>query len=300
MMDLKDGFQRSMAWRRKYVCNKAPTAVLSQHSDGHGDVPRSPRIAFLVRTYDPTAETTKRITQWVSNLQASSNVDVFISIDRSITTATPSLLNALQSTGFNMSRIHEYTTGAMHEAYPGLNGKTRLAYQYVTASIDLFVQTLPHTYDYLWAIEDDVGYTGDISKLFEQYSGNTDDLISGAFCPVTNRYNDEPQTDLYKEWVPRNQRLLSENHLVRMSSRLLGRLNHWLKAGAIHVAEEMPPTVCKLEHMKCSMLAAMDLGMPYEFQSTHDLSIKSPAQWEEIQRGDAKLGKPRLYHPLKI
>jgi len=284
---------------RKVGGDETAPGAFFQRSDGDGDVPSSPRVALLVHTYHPTAVMTKRIAKWVSSVP--SNVDAFVSIDISIPHNLSPLLDTLHRSGFDDSHIHRYTTDEMHKAYHALDGKTRLAYQYVTAATDLFLQSLNKTYDYFWVLEDDVGYSGDLSKLMEKYSGSDDDLISGKYYPMgDNKYVDDAQSDLYKEWVPREKRVESENHVVRMSFKLLGRISHWMKEGAIHQAEEMPPTICKMEDMKCSALAEADLGYPYEFQSTHDLTFKSAANWTEAKRKDAEAGKHLLYHPVKI
>jgi len=264
---------------------------------------RSPKVALLVRTYAPTAEMTKRIAQWVSSLQSSSDVDAFISIDQTQEHNVSSLLNKLRSTGFNLSRIHTYTTDDMLQAYPALKGKSRLPRVYHTPAIDLFLQTLPQnhsTYDYLWVLEDDVGYTGDMSKLLEAYSRSDDDLIGGSmggYGKATSLHAMD-QTDLYKKWVPSTQRIFSEEHMTRTSARLLGKLHDWMVAGALDMSEVMPATVCQIEHMQYSSLKEEDLGDPYTCD--HNKDIDSQAVWEAIQSKDAAEAHPRLYHAVKV
>jgi len=292
----------------------APAAVLSQRSDGDVVVPSSPRVAFLVRTCAPTAEMTKRITQWVSNLQVSSKVDAFVSIDQTHTHTNnvSHLLNTLDSVGFDPSHIHRYSVDDMVKAYPALEYKgdmlvpcrghycvsrTEFGHRYVTAAVDLFLQTLSHThrtYDYVWLLADDVGYTGDISHLLGKYSGSADDLISSSDTLGLRTFSWE--TDLYKKWALPTQRVMAADHVIRLSSRLLGRLNHWLKAGAISMGECMPATVCQIEQMKCSPLNATDRGPVFRIFA-HTIS---QADWEAFQRNDTELGMPRLYHSLKM
>jgi len=290
--------------------NEALATVHSQLSNGNADVPSSPRVAFLVRSHAPTAITTQRITQWLSSLQGSTDVDAFISIDRTDQTHANNvsfLLNALHSAGFNSSHIHQYNTTDILQEYPGLQGQGEYALRYVTAAVDVFLQTLPHThktYDHVWVLEDDVGYTGNISTLLAKYSGSADDLIAGSqegalsgdkFPNVLEAY-EASQTQLYREWVLPTQRVLAGNHVTRMSSRLLGRLNHWMKAGAFDLALVMPPTVCKMEDMRCSMLEGSDLGMHYSLGNGR----VSQARYEQHQLDDSESGMPRLYHALKF
>jgi len=282
---------------------------------------RAPTVAFLVRTYAPTDETTKRIAQWVSSLQASSDVDAFISIDQTHKHNVSSLLNKLSSTGFDLGRIHRYTTDDMLQAYPALKGlvfyqqyppyhEGNLTLGYHTPAIDLFLQTLPQkhsTYDYLWVIEDDVGYTGDISKLFEAYSGSADDLIGGTLRGTLRGYyqdddqyaeDDDQMTAKYMDWVPSAQRICGAEHTTRMSARLLGKLHDWMVAGALDFSECMPASVCQVEHMQYSVLKAKDLGRPYTWDPLK--AIESKASWEEIQSKDAAEARTRLYHPVKL
>lgn len=266
-------------------------------------------IAFLVRTYNPSEENAKIVAQWFSELRSSPNVHTHVSIDQTIPGHEENvtfLIERLLDAGFHVSNIHRYTVDDMRREYPALTGKEvlgSLAWGYHIQAIDLWMQTLPQkdqTYEHLWTLEDDVGYTGDISRLLHKYSRNSADLIGGIDHNIASaQWWPTAPTELYMKWLhnARADRLHFREHCTRMSAKLLGRLHALSAGGALDWSESMPVTVCHVEQMQCSTLDADDVGKPY---SCCDRPIKKTEEWETVKSKNASAGHPRLYHPLKF
>jgi len=230
------------------------------------------------------------------------------------------LVKELESVGFNSSHIHRYTDDEMRKAYPALKTQkfhevtapqmVGIALGYHVQAIDMFVQTLPQkhrTYDYLWVLEDDVGYSGDIFKLLQKYSMDGSDLLGGSETGIRyqKHFHLGSQSPLFKKRVHGSKKVddgvnrqHSEEHVQRISARLLGALHEWSVAGAIDMSETMTPTVCVLEKMKCSVLKKEDLGTPYTYW--HTQAIENQTHWDGMVREDVSTGQPRLYHPVKV
>jgi len=317
-------------FERKPMRNEAQAAKVKMHHDAtfKRTLTRKeaqPSQAFLVRTYSPTPAMSKRIVQWVSSLKSHPDVHAFISLDQTSNSSESRsrrefLLKELGAVGFDSHNIYKFTLNDVLQAYPALkgshyregDGQTGLGLGYQVQPIDMFVQTLPRkhrTYDYLWVFEDDVGYTGDIAKLLQAYSRSSSDLIGGdnhtdyeqTFASQSDRYTRNfhvnGQTDLYRKWVPADQRRRLEEHVLRFSPKLLGKLHDWSVAGAVDVSACMSATVCRIEKMDCSKLKAEDLGTPYTWSKHY--AIHTQEAWDALVRKDVAAAHPRLYHPLK-
>lgn len=261
--------------------------------------------AFLVRTYNPTAHMSKHVAQWFSSLRSSPHVHTFLSIDQTKPgheQELEALIQGLHDIGFDVGGAHRYLEDDMRRLYPGLEGKTDLAWGYHVQAVDLWLQTLPHkdqTYKHIWVAEDDLGYTGDMSDFLHHYDMNDADLVGGIEQKVESAkwWPDKP-TELFKQRVPPGKRLSFQENIARFSAKLLRRLHEWSVAGAIDWSESMPCTVCHLEGMQCASLQADDVGDPYTWKPTQ--GVHDEGAWEALWKHDTYVGHPLLYHPLKF
>lgn len=270
-----------------------------------------PKEAFVIRTFKPSAGNRKLIYAWLSDLKAHEHIDIYVSIDQTGHKHTEEVQNLIAGThaaGFHVNGIHKYTQDDMTLAYPALIGKENhgkrkysLPWGYHVQSVDLWLQTLARTYqtyEYIWVVEDDLGYSGNMSSLLKRYSKSSSDLISTPAKSPNRSFWEDGQSEKYKQRVSKSQRLWMSEHIVRMSGRLLEKLHDWSIAGAIDRSEAMTYNVCRLEKMHCSWFAAHDVGKPFSTKSKD--AIHKMEVWEEMVSKDFAKGHSRLYHPVKF
>eukprot|EP00930_Biecheleria_cincta_P046837 TRINITY_DN3235_c0_g1_i1.p1 TRINITY_DN3235_c0_g1~~TRINITY_DN3235_c0_g1_i1.p1 ORF type:complete len:352 (+),score=36.64 TRINITY_DN3235_c0_g1_i1:90-1145(+) len=270
-----------------------------------------PKVAFVIRTFSPSAGNRKLIYEWLSDLKTHEYIDIYVSIDQTgqrHAEEVQVLIAGTHAAGFRVNGIHRYTQDDMTQAYPALKGreyhdkrKYSLPWGYHVQSVDLWLQTLARTYqtyEYIWVVEDDLGYSGNISSLLQRYSRSSSDLISTPARAPNRSFWEDGQSEKYKQRVSKSQRLWMSEHIVRMSRKLLQKLHEWSIAGAIDRSEAMPYNVCRLEKLHCSWFKAHDVGKP--FSTKRKDAIHKIEVWEAMVSKDLASGHSRLYHPLKF
>ena len=233
------------------------------------------RTCILVRTHDPTQAMVERICAWALSAM-SCNVGFAVSVDATNPPglAAASLLREVLPLG---AFVHSYTEADLAAAYPVLqsecirsadnpsggqwrawgaharawqpqnNGKSvaalwpaSLAWGFHAEAINLFAQQsqILTAFDYLWVLEDDVGFTGDlVREMCAAYVCDTADLISSEVEPIFRGGVSASQwcwtntgSNAFLSLIPPHQRCRSAEHVQRFSRRFLNSL-HQLSAG---------------------------------------------------------------------
>jgi len=277
--------------RENPSCTSAP-----KHRDPYAKMHPT---AFVVRTLSPTQAQAERIATWFKNLKDESNVSLWVSTNGGDGDDN-TLLEALRVAGFQRVDVHKYTEDDMKETYPALRDKEFLAWQFHVQAVDLWwqAQAKPRP-DHVWIIEDDVGYTGDISDLIGSVANASDDFLTspqdknetyllklGALT-----WHADCQTSAYQHRVGTERRAARE-HVQRFSKALLHKLHEWSLRGELDTSEAMTGTVAMVEHLKVGWLPEGSIGQPF---SCCEGQV-APDTWEEhLQACEGK-----LFHSLKF
>ena len=237
--------------------------------------------------------------------------------------------------------VHTYTETMLCQQYPVLEGECRpradagskghwwqwgnkasgegqepapasLAWGFHLEAVNLWVQqTRKDLFEYVWVLEDDVGFSGDLCSDFcTSYVMDASDLLTGecfaVFQPLRTRSQAlvsrwcwrATASDAFLSFVAPGERLKCAEHVQRFSRAFLDRL-HELSIGAsgqppVAAWSEMgAPTLCRHLGLKTGHLLSEHIGAPYSFNGR-----VAQEEWADLllRRDHAKR---RLYHALK-
>ena len=215
------------------------------------------------------------------------------------------------------AEVHVYDEAEMVEAYPALRevAKTRriadttefkskelsLAWGFHVEALNLWYQRRRTTkVDFVWKLEDDVGFSGSLLDLVRSFEDDGADLLT---ADVDHRpgprwwWADAGTAEYYAAYGRARQRLASREHAQRFSRALLDRL-HALSVdrGITAWSEALPVVVCAAaEDLVLAKLPRSLLGDPF----AHDGRVTERA-WRDICEGRSARKKGRLYHALKF
>ena len=275
-------------------------------------------IVLVYRTHNPTDATIQRLKAHIKDL-AQYNVKVWISIDRTFEryrSSQDKLIRAFE--GNKQVRIHKFTEEQMKQRYPEL-GKIvendeknkeiwaraainkSLTWMFHWEAIALLNDDLRFKYQdwkYIWVIEDDVGYTGNIAQfLIEQFKHSDADLIGKSF---PRSPPDAENTWLWKnfsspeyvKFMDGQQQIANGEHCQRFSRRLFDTWCEKMSQGIHAVSEMGTPMMVEKMGYKTQDLAKEDMGL-----YSYDIAIDEK-QWKEIE-SDPKQAR-KLFHALKF
>mmetsp|Transcript_91515 Transcript_91515/g.284714 ORF Transcript_91515/g.284714 Transcript_91515/m.284714 type:complete len:340 (+) Transcript_91515:3-1022(+) len=286
------------------------------------------RVAFLVRTCRPTDAMLGRIAQWA--LELGPEVDFFVSVDETTEAArstAPRLQALCRERGLaeGRVRVHRYTEAELEAAYPALlelreklpngpldipgkSGLRSMAWMFHSEPLGHWLRWLerPGAYAFVWVLEDDVGCSGRMDELVAAYAAEPHDLISGRWIS-TPAPREPPQgpsftggwywyyaiTAAFEARVPPERRLITEEHVQRISMRLLEEVERWCRDGVSTVSEQLVPTVAYASGMMLRPLRDEHIGEPFHYETRLE-----EAEWDKILASAESPG--RLYHALKF
>lgn len=167
-------------------------------------------------------------------------------------------------------------------------------------------------FDYLWALEQDVAWTGNVFDALAELSGRgTEDLLCREVVHgwVGRRHwyslhNDNWMwSNLHSGWAddsPGAPRVHCGVFAVRYSRRLLELLaDEFLSRGRWAHSEWFAPSVCEWHLPGCALgdlLGRRGIGKPF---GCCDPPITDAAGWDAVQR-EAGPDPPRLFHRVKV
>eukprot|EP00931_Biecheleriopsis_adriatica_P116139 TRINITY_DN91820_c0_g1_i1.p1 TRINITY_DN91820_c0_g1~~TRINITY_DN91820_c0_g1_i1.p1 ORF type:complete len:385 (+),score=61.50 TRINITY_DN91820_c0_g1_i1:63-1217(+) len=299
-------FKASAAGRRKKQSFLQTDRGRNRHRCTTHTHIKMPLTAFVVRTVHPMQAMAERILSWFEDLKEASEVELWVSTNGDDARLS-NLTNALEEADFRMVRKHHYTDTDMKHMYPALEfghyleGYQSLAYQYHVQAVDVWWQALAEPRpDHVWILEDDVGYSGDISDLLGSYANTAADFLTGfqdedaahiIKVAPQHGWHDACPTSGWLARVPPTERRAAREHVQRHSKALLNKLHDWSLRGEIDMSEAMPGTVCILENLTVGFLQKGSIGEEFAW----DTRI-SQEQWQELL--DSCEGK--LFHALKF
>ena len=177
-------------------------------------------------------------------------------------------------------------------------------------------------YDHVWVLEDDVGFTGPITQLLDDYISDPTDLIMDGRPP--------PRPPMHKTWTWRHmvtskfdarvtsanlvgagitkgarrrclqsggrpplQRVLAAEHVGRFSHKLLDQLHMLSQRGEIGWSEMASPTLCKVLGLTDKSIDPTHIGPVFAWNGRVE-----PNAWKQFNKDPDTQGK--LFHALKF
>merc|ERR1712151_506364 len=100
-------------------------------------------------------------------------------------------------------------------------------------------------------------------------------------------------TAAFEKQVPPDRRMITEEHVQRISMRLLEEVDRWAHEGYSTVSEQLVPTVAYVSGMMLKPLREEHIGEPF-----HCETQVSADEWNRILKAAETPG--RCYHALKF
>ena len=278
---------------------------------------------FLIRCVNPSPAAMQRMLRWGKDPDL--GFEKWVSFD--MTFPTKGVWRKIKKLKLAGWGVHTYTEENMEDRFPEFkalrkkyeNGWSRtdvsfkgwktiprgpksLAWGYHVEAILLFLAHTKKDFSYVWIGEDDIGWSGNsISTLLNAYNQSKYDLIACAEKgkplafkvkrQVRCRWND-CHSDLFTEkYTPRDRFKMSE-HLVRLSAKMLLKLEEKSSTGVIGWSEISIPTICQHENM--SFHSMREDG--YVSRRYHHTGTIDKPQWKSISAEK----NHQLYHPLRF
>lgn len=203
---------------------------------------------------------------------------------------------------------HKYNEKMVKKRFKGhLDYSFRPKYQFLRFShVEAIVLFLEHSrlnslnWETLWVMEEDVGFSGDISKLLRFYREEpryrNADLLSEEFSIKNASWSGWPfHSKAYRRMIQGMPIYFSKEHIQRFSRRFVNTIADLLDKNVSAQSEQFTPTMCMNLNFSC-----------VEFDRRHisadSFSPKSRISrwtWEnEMLKNPAR--KDKLYHALKF
>lgn len=292
---------------------------------------RARRVAFLVRSHDPSPAACARLADWAEQIAGYNNnvqgevVDMWVSVDASARarqgaeeeSASARIAREFEGRGLrDHVRTHEYTERDMGARYSVLEeemrqdttiakvreirtGQFSLAWGFHCAAVNVWYQALTseHKYDFVWVWEDDVGFSGDVALLLQRYRACDDDLLADTIRPLSAQWFWATTTSAsYATAIPMAERSFAKEHVQRLSRRLLDELDRLAREERfIAWSEQSVPSVCRYKGMVAAPLDADFVGRHFSWDSRIDEKT-----WARFCSAKSPRPRNKLYHALKF
>jgi hypothetical protein len=287
------------------------------------------RVGWIVRTYQPSRAMTNRIVRWIQELSSTQQVMIFISVDTTcglFKEQRNELIREVENLNFANVFVHEYCEKDMELEFPGLGeiqvlsaqreswkryrAHASLAWGFHWETLVLLAEKAESYFrslEYIWVVEDDVGFTGNISDLvFGKYGNSEADVLTKSLEVVF------PMCDLHDEksgWVWFNTcsekydqfvgvmdggfRYFSSEHCQRFSKRYFDWWIEKTKEGIHAWSEQGTPMVALKLGFMLEAFDSNDLGTPFSFDGE-----LNEQEWMDLENNPNERGK--LFHALKF
>lgn len=256
------------------------------------------RTCVLVRSHNPTAAALGRVKRWEADL-ASEGISLFVSIDVSL---RPGRRTARELRGMN---LHTYRCADVIREYDALGSvvstATRisstmplpelsiLSWGFHLECINIWAQVHASEFDFVWVVEDDVGFAGSIAAFIRAYSSNSADLLCESVEPVTDEWTWRGVAS--KPFIESVTMFKAAEHVQRFSARFLGAAHSLARRGTVAWSEMAAPSLCMHIQYDLALFDAAHVGHKYAFDAR-----VTQEEWESLDNG---AGVPRIYHALK-
>ena len=308
--------------------------------------------AVLVKSYKPTARMRSRMVDWAESAARWGACLFVVLMDTTRQegqVAVPKLMRLLRQRAalladtdekavaerlMAISSIFPYTADDVEARYPAFaaGSSARRAFDAAMArhrrvgttinwcfhneGKNLWAQTLGRNrFEFLWTIEDDVVFTGDLCKdLFLTYAMRDDDYI-GARVAGTGGNPRQPFTvhpdgpdwvwnDVAsEEWMasfPQERRFVGPEQVQRLSRRLLDELERLSKTGLVAWSEMATPTAIVGANFTESGLREEHYGPWFHWNTKDSNDVERNTEREMDEYRDAHPNAHTLHHPCKF
>jgi len=169
-----------------------------------------------------------------------------------------------------------------------------LAWGFHNEAINIWFQ-IHNRFKFVWVVEDDVGYAGNILNFVEHYESNTDDLISHGSKSVDGWFWAETVSKKFADLIPIRKRVKVFEHVQRFSRQLLENIHLLGLEGIVGWSEASTPTLCDYLELKRGHLKKDHIGKEYSWDGR-----MSYDEWHHLLTKSSKRGTNKLYHALKF
>lgn len=175
-------------------------------------------------------------------------------------------------------------------------------------------RTAEAPFDYLWVLEDDVGFSGSLASFVLAYKDNSADLISDL-CAQSHAVSDvrltastnprsivswagwcwhDTCTQAYRELIPGEKRFSTREHVQRFSLPLLRELGRLCRSGIGAWSEQFSISAC--HHFGFVYAPISDEHLPEENLFSHRGRVDEDMFRDALVKPEMK---NKLYHALK-
>lgn len=147
--------------------------------------------------------------------------------------------------------------------------------------------------EYVWFIEDDAAYSGNIAGFICAYLGDHSDLLAHNIQPVEAEWVwCNAASPAFLKLVDLGERLRCVEHVQRLSSHMLRALHQYCLQGVSAWSEMSVPTLCQTAHLQLGRLRSEHIGAIFVYHGR--VPVRS---WERICVEPAT--RNRWWHALK-
>lgn len=167
-----------------------------------------------------------------------------------------------------------------------------------TESIIIFYNKLKIKYNFIWIIEQDVGYVGNLYKFINMYKNNVNDLITFGVGKVNSKwvwFNCATEQYLKRRqlFFKYNYGYANREYVQRWSKIYINKLKNDLKNSFHSQTEASSIELIYYHNLSYSTIPRKFIG--YKFMAGKSLTEK---QWINITKTNDN--KNKLFHPLKF
>lgn len=257
------------------------------------------KTAVIIRAKYPTKSQILRYIDWFDSI--GNDYDFYIMLDEPLVRQYTDIPNFIYI-NYTMV-INEYPEivnlrrrgNCKHKLFPDY-----FFYMWVshTESILIWYNQLQYKYDYLWILEQDLGYSGKMGDFLRIFDNQTHDFIADkVLCSPKKYAHQYCRTEKYGEYRSKHNTnhslCYSDEFIQRWSMKLIDILNEQTKNG-LHAISETSVAEAAL-YNKLSYTT-----IPLEYHGIYFRWSRKigPITWEKINNNQTMLNK--LYHALKF
>mmetsp|Transcript_22415 Transcript_22415/g.43992 ORF Transcript_22415/g.43992 Transcript_22415/m.43992 type:complete len:285 (-) Transcript_22415:345-1199(-) len=270
----------------------------------------------VVRSHDPLPGGLGRVCAWAKQLEglvAGMTVSVDTSgHDKGV------VLSKFRENGLpDWVQVHEYSEADMIAKYPVLDeemkahptfaltkelstGKYSFAWGFHCCALNLWFQGFQQEKKpaFVWVLEDDVGFTGNLADFLRATASETADLLADTYKPVTETWWWwDFGSKAYLSAVSLEERCEAREHVQRFSCKLLDGLHHLAETQrCIAWSEQGTPSLCRHLGLESKQI---DLDYISSANFSWDTRIEED-KWAEFMSADTPESRNRFYHALKF